>query len=224
MCGRYTLAGNMVNLEKHFKAKLLGDANPTSYNISPTQFSPIILNTAPKELRFETWGLVPFWIKPDEKPHPLFNSRSDTLLSKPVFKRYLQHKRCLIPATGFYEWKTEGKIKQPYYIRLKSQDLFAFAGIWEVYANADAEVIHTYSIITTEPNELMRGIHNRMPVILSAQHEQDWLTDSNLNRLSTLMVPFDTNKMEAFPVSTSVNSARNNNPQLIEKVELGRLF
>jgi putative SOS response-associated peptidase YedK len=224
MCGRYTLAGNMVNLEKHFKAKLLGEKNPTSYNISPTQLSPVVLNTTPNELRFETWGLVPFWTKPDEKPRPLFNSRSDTLLSKPAFKRYLQHKRCLIPATGFYEWKSEGKIKQPYYIRLKSQELFAFAGIWEVYANEDAEVIHTYSIITTEPNELMSKIHSRMPVILAAEHEQDWLTDSNISRLSTLMIPYDTDMMEAFTVSTSVNSSRNNGPQLIEKVETGRLF
>jgi putative SOS response-associated peptidase YedK len=224
MCGRYTLAGNMVNLEKHFKAKLLGEGNPTSYNIAPTQLSPIILNTAPDELRFETWGLVPFWTKPDEKPRMVFNSRSDTLLSKPSFKRYLQHKRCLIPATGFFEWKAEGKIKQPYYIRLKSQKLFAFAGIWEVYANEDAEVIHTYSIITTEPNELMSGIHSRMPVILPPEHEQDWLMDSNVTRISTLLVPFETAKMEAFPVSTDVNSARNNHSQLIEKVELGRLF
>lgn len=224
MCGRYALAGSTVNLEKHFRAKLLGEANLTSFNIAPTQQAPIIMNTSPNVIRLETWGLVPYWTKADEKPRLLFNSRSDTLLSKPSFSRYLQHKRCLIPATGFYEWKSEGKIKQPYYIHFKNEELFAFAGIWEVYANADAEVIHTYSIITTEPNAMMSEIHNRMPVIVDKEHMHDWLHEPDLKRLSTLMVPFDDSKMEAYPVSTLVNSTKNDNPKLTEKVETGRLF
>jgi len=224
MCGRYTLAGNMVNLEKHFRAKLLGKADPTSFNIAPTQQAPIIMNTHPEVIQMETWGLVPYWTKPNEKPRLLFNSRSDTLLNKSSFRGYLQHKRCLIPASGFYEWKAEGKMKQPYYIHLKNQEYFAFAGIWEIYANANAEVIHTYSIITTEPNSLIGEIHDRMPVIIDREHSLDWLNEQDIRCLSTLMIPFEPSKMEVYPVSSVVNSPLSNNPKLIEKVETGRLF
>ncbi|MEX1188271.1 MAG: SOS response-associated peptidase [Bacteroidia bacterium] len=224
MCGRYTLAGKMVDLEKHYKAKVLGKAPEISFNIAPSQHAPVILNIQPNIIRTETWGLVPFWIKPGDKPLKLINSRSDTILSKPSFKKYLERKRCLVPASGFYEWKSQGKIKQPYYMSLKSEKLFSFAGIWEEYANEDGELIYTYSILTTEPNSLMSEIHNRMPVILREEDEQKWLQDSDISRLSTLMVPYESSSMQAWLVSTKVNSANSNDSSLIEELPPSNLF
>ena len=224
MCGRYTLAGKSVDLEKHFRAKLLGKSTEASFNIAPGQTAPIILNTNPQSIRQELWGLVPYWTKPGDKPLKLINSRSDSLLSKPGFKRYLERKRCLVPTTGFYEWKTSGSVKQPYYITLKNEELFSFAGIWEEFANSDGELIYTYSIITTEPNSLMANIHSRMPVILRKEDESNWLEDNVVSRLSTLLVPFDSNLMKAFPVSNKVNSAANNDASLIEEVPPAGLF
>lgn len=224
MCGRYTLAGKAVDLEKHFRAKLLGKVLGTSFNIAPGQTAPVILNTNPEFIQQERWGLIPYWHKPGDKLLKLINSRSDSLITKPGFKRYLERKRCLIPTTGFYEWKTIGKVKQPYFIRLRNEELFSFAGIWEEFANSDAELIYTFSIITTEPNSLMAEIHNRMPVILRKEDESEWLKGNAASRLSSLLVPYDPNLMEAFPVSNRVNSAANNDASLIEEVPLAGLF
>jgi len=129
-----------------------------------------------------------------------------------------------VPTTGFYEWKTSGSVKQPYFITLKNEELFSFAGIWEEFANSDGELIYTYSIITTEPNSLMANIHSRMPVILRKEDESNWLEDNVVSRLSTLLVPFDSNLMKAFPVSNKVNSAANNDASLIEEVPPAGLF
>lgn len=224
MCGRYTLAGKMVDLEKQFRAKLEGEARGQSYNIAPSQKSPVILNIAPEKLRYETWGLVPFWTKPGEKPRALINTRSDSLLEKPGFRRYIQYKRCLIPASGFFEWKESAAGKQPWYIRLKSRENFAFAGIWEEYANQDGELIYTYSIITTGPNRLMSEIHNRMPVILSGEAEELWLKGNQPLQTGNLLVPYPDGDMVAWPVSKKVNSPANNDASLIERIDPGTLF
>lgn len=224
MCGRYTLAGNMIHLEKHFRAKLSGHNFSSSFNIAPGQKAPIILNTAKEIIGLHHWGLVPYWIKRDEKPIKLINTRTDSLLTKPGFKNYLKRKRCLIPSSGFYEWKPMGKLKQAYYFNLPEKEFFSFAGIWEEYANEDGELIYTYSILTTDANSLVAPIHNRMPVILNQNDEDKWLNDSDFNRLSTLLIPFPKEEMNVIPVSNRVNSAANNDESLIEEVSPSTLF
>ncbi len=224
MCGRYTLAGKMVDLEKHYKAKLLGEARGNSYNIAPSQLSPVLLNRFPNQIRYETWGLVPGWSKADEKPKVLINMRADSLLTKPGFRRYLQNKRCLIPASGFYEWKNNADGKQPWLIHLKSREFFSFAGIWEEYANSDGELIYTFSIITTGPNHTMKEIHDRMPVILEAENEDIWLNGGPELQLDALLIPYRDEDMIAFPVSRRVNSPANNDSSLIEEINPGTLF
>jgi putative SOS response-associated peptidase YedK len=224
MCGRYTLAGKMVDLEKHYRAKLQGEARGNSYNIAPSQQSPVILNIFPDQIRYETWGLVPFWTKPDEKPRMLINTRADSLLTKPGFKRYLKNKRCLVPASGFYEWKNDADGKQPWLIRLASREFFSFAGIWEEYANKEGELIYTFSIITTGPNRLMREIHDRMPVILPEEHEESWLKGATDVQESSLLIPYRDEEMIAYPVSRKVNSPSNNDESLTEKIIPGTLF
>jgi putative SOS response-associated peptidase YedK len=223
MCGRYTLAGKMVDLEKHFRAKLEGESKGPSYNIAPSHLAPIIMNTNPSLISYQSWGLVPYWTKAGEKPLIMINTRAESLLEKPGFKSYLNKKRCLIPASGFYEWKADAAGKQPWYIRLKSRELFSFAGIWGEYANSDGELLYTFSIITTGPNKHMSEIHNRMPVILNEETEQLWLAGSNM-AYSSLLVPYRDDEMISWPVSKLVNTPANNNPTLIEKINPGTLF
>lgn len=224
MCGRYTLAGKPVDLEKNFRAQLQGEGRLPSFNIAPSHSAPVILQGSPDIIRMESWGLVPFWTKVGEVPRKLINTRTDTLLTKPSFKSYINRKRCLVPATGFYEWKASPTGKQPYYIHLKEREIFSFAGIWEVYANPDGEVIYTFSIITTEANSLMSDLHQRMPVILPKEAEELWLEDTNIKRLSTLLVPYASEKMEVYPVSQRVNSPAANSSELIQRIETNTLF
>jgi putative SOS response-associated peptidase YedK len=148
----------------------------------------------------------------------MINARAETLNEKPTFKHPFRRQRCIIPADGFYEWKkTDGK--QPYRIKLKSGELFGFAGLWDRWER-DGQEVYSCTIITTEPNELMASIHNRMPVILDRKDENDWL-NSNIDDtdfLRTFLRPYNEDEMEAYPVSTQVNSPKNNYPSLIERV------
>ena len=163
------------------------------------------------------WGLVPFWAKDPKIGYRMINTRAETIAEKPSFKAAFKYRRCLIPANGFYEWRKSDK--QPFYIHLPDYELFTFAGIWEEWHHPDGSSLRTCSIITTEPNETMQEIHERMPVILSREDEDKWLKQNEQKELLSLLKPFDNDLIEIHPVSKAVNSYKNNYKELLQKVE-----
>ena len=216
MCGRFTRKENM----KHV-AELLGLPIPPPlaprYNIAPSQLVACVRtnpDTSEREWVELKWGLVPSWSKDPSVGQKLINARSETVDEKPSFRKAFKQQRCLILADGFYEWKREGKTKQPYYISLKDNRLFAFAGLWERWEKEDP-AIESCSLITIHANNLMEPIHHRMPVILPEQVYASWLDPKLKNTvyLSGLLEPYKAEEMDAYPVSTMVNNPRNDLPE-----------
>ncbi len=224
MCGRYTLAGKPVNLEKQLRAQLRDDAkrlvDVPSYNVAPSALVPVVLSDSPEMISTARWGLLPVWSRNEEKPRLLINVREDSLRLKPGFKRYVHEQHCLIPATGFYEWRTQGKQKQAFYIRLKQGEWFCFAGVYESFRRADGQLDTTVSLITTEPNAVMEPIHNRMPVIIAPENYTTWLKGDTQGHPTDLLLPYPAEAMEAWPVSSRVNVPSNNEPSLLNRVEI----
>lgn len=224
MCGRYTLISGKAKLITRFgvAGKPAGEIKP-NYNIAPGQTMPVITNSGEgNQLELMRWGLIPVWAKDMSIGYKMINARAETLADKPTWKRPFKSQRCLVPASGFYEWQKSGKEKTPYYIHLKDQELFAFAGLYDSWTDhSTGEVIHSYSIITTNPNPLMRPIHDRMPAILDKSKENDWLNpDANedVGFLEDLLTQYKASDMEAYTVSSDVNSAKHNTAELILKV------
>ena len=220
MCGRFTLTADPADLQEAFEWVNFGNARLSPrYNIAPTQPIAVIANTDEYKLDFFTWGLLPFWAKDPSIGSRMINARAETLAEKPSFKNAYKRRRCLILADGFYEWKKEpgSKTKTPYYIRLKSGKAFAFAGLWENWHSPDSSQILSCTIITTQPNELLADIHNRMPVILPPGAYKQWLTpgESDTRDLAGLLKPYPASEMKAYPVSTLVNNPANEMPECI---------
>ena len=222
MCGRYTQKENVDNLLKLLQIARTPQLKPR-YNIAPSQMVACVRN-APENTHRECvmlkWGLIPSWAKDASIGHKLINARGETVVEKPSFRHAFSHRRCLVLADGFYEWKQEGRAKQPYYIRFKNQRSFAFAGIWERWAKVKP-ALDTCTVITTSPNTLMEPIYQRMPVILNPTNYALWLDPSthNPHLLSSLLTPFPADEMEAYPVSTMVNNPRNDRIECIEPLE-----
>ena len=221
MCGRFTLTVDPADLQESFYWVDFGNANITSrYNIAPTQGVPVVTNDGSSKLDFFTWGLVPFWAKDPSIGSRMINARAETLTEKPSFKNAFKRRRCLILADGFYEWqKLPGdKSKTPMFIHMKDGKPFAFAGLWEDWHSPDGSQILSATIITTNPNELMAPIHNRMPVILPESTYEQWLTPGEIDtqNLSALLQPYPAAAMEAYAVSHLVNSPLNDQPSLIQ--------
>ncbi|NEP13044.1 MAG: SOS response-associated peptidase [Symploca sp. SIO2C1] len=187
------------------------------YNIAPTQSVTTILQTKvqpDRQLRMLRWGLIPSWAKDKKIGVRLINARAETAAEKPSFRSAFRRRRCLVLADGFYEWRKQGKeqLKQPYYCRLKDGNLFAFAGLWERWQDTTGETIESCTILTTKPNQLMRSIHNRMPVIVQPQDYNLWLDSQvqEMELLQSLLGSYPSEKMMAYPVSKLVNKASNN--------------
>ena len=218
MCGRFTLRTPASELVEIFKLLRKADWTPR-YNIAPTQSVAVIRQTAQgRELSRMHWGLIPAWSRDPKMGGRLINARAETVASKPSFRDPFRKRRCLIPADGFYEWKdTGGKTKQPYYISLRDGRPFAFAGLWEHWEGADA-AIESCTIITVEANELLRELHDRMPVILHPTDYDRWLElrEPDTGRLQSLLVPYESDEMTFNAVSTVVNSPRNDSPACTE--------
>jgi len=216
MCGRFTLAVEPDVLERRFRVEVPADWRPR-YNIAPSQDVLIIVSDGgQRRAGFVKWGLIPHWSK---KVSPLINARAETAAVKPAFRRAFHSKRCLIPATGFFEWRKEEDRKQPYLIRLRDGKPFAFAGLWEKWEGPSG-TYYGCAILTTKPNTLVARIHDRMPVILEPENEDLWLdrTVEDRELLTSLLHPFPPEKMEAFPVSERVNSPKFDDPQCIVAV------
>jgi len=220
MCGRFTLTVDPSDLQEAFYWVNFGNANLTPrYNIAPTQGVPVVANIGENKLDFYTWGLVPFWAKDPSIGSRMINARAETLHEKPSFRNAFNRRRCVILADGFYEWQKtpNSTAKIPIYIRMKDGKPFAFAGLWEDWHSPDGSQILSTTIITTQPNELVKPIHNRMPVILRQDDYNTWLTPDEVDshKLIPLLQPFDSKLMEAYPVSRLVNNPKNDSPDCI---------
>lgn len=190
------------------------------YNIAPGQDIPVVTrNTGGREISAMRWGLIPHWAGDEKIGYKMINARAETVNEKPAFKSSFRRRRCLIPASGFYEWKRDGKVKQPVLITLPGQRLFAFAGIWEHWDAPDGRTVYSCSIITTEAAKKVAHIHNRMPVMLTGEKEYEtWLSLDEPPVLRHLMQPYG-GELQIYPVSTRVNSPRDDDPGLIERVD-----
>lgn len=219
MCGRFQLSVKGKQISERFNVEVFDEKYSPMYNCAPSQNLPIITNVEPEKINYFKWGLVPFWSKDSKIGFNLINARSENIEEKPAFKSAFAKRRCLIPANGFYEWKKVGKQKIPHRIFLKNENIFAIAGIWETWKDAEDRLLNSFSILTTTPNSLMRNIHNRMPVILNKHDEQAWLFENDEQYLKSLCQPFDALKMEAYQISPKVNSPLNNTLDIIEKYE-----
>jgi putative SOS response-associated peptidase YedK len=209
---------DIEELQEEFPGVDFGFYLKPNYNVAPSQAVLAIPNFENRKALPFHWGLIPPWSKDKNIGYKMINARAETLSEKPNFRKPFQNQRCLILANGFYEWKKEGDIKQPYYIRLKSGKPFAFAGLWEKWTQSGHDPLFSCTIITTEANDLLASLHQRMPVILQPNHYQLWLDSgvSKSDRLSDLLLPYDPDKMTFHPVSTLVNSPRNNNPDCVK--------
>jgi len=224
MCGRYSLADFNNRFASRFKvANYIGELQPR-FNVAPEQAMPVVVSKVERgrQLRIVDgmqWGLIPNWTKDLSKaPRPI-NARAETVGELPSFRGPFRQKRCLVPASSFFEWKQTRQGKVPYLIHLKGEPLFALAGIYDEWFSPDGSEIRTYCIITTEPNTLMEGIHNRMPVILRPEDEDLWLSSGvNPHQLQALLKPYNPEEMEAYTVSTLVNKSQNDFPEIIKAV------
>jgi putative SOS response-associated peptidase YedK len=224
MCGRFASKGQAKDIEKEFKVGKLNELSfAPRYNIAPAQMVPAILEAdgerAARELR---WGLIPSWAKDETIGNKLINARAETLAEKPSFKNAFRSRRCIIPASGFYEWAKKGaSAKQPFYFYLKEKEVFGFAGLWEEWLDKESgESVETCTIVTTEANAVLEPVHDRMPVILKAEDYDRWL-DANFKdtgKLQNLLLPYPAEEMAAHVVGKAVNSPVYDSPELIEQL------
>jgi putative SOS response-associated peptidase YedK len=216
MCGRFTLTVDPDDLQQAFPGFHLPGHSPR-YNIAPTQ--PVLAVTAGGVGDFFLWGLIPSWAKDPSIGGRLINARSETLPEKPAFRAAYKYRRCLIPADGFYEWQAQPgqKARTPHWIRLKTGQPFAFAGLWEEWHSPDGSQVKSCTIITTRPNDLIATIHNRMPIILPPSNYAQWLETppAKTGDLAALLAPYPAGQMAASRVSTLVNNPANDRPECI---------
>jgi putative SOS response-associated peptidase YedK len=219
MCGRYGFIPG-ENFYSRFGVQNRLERLEAHYNAAPGMMMPVIVKDKAVETVLMKWGLIPSWAKDPKIGYKMINARAESILEKPSFGRPFARQRCLIPAVGFYEWKTIGDDKVPYFIRLKNTDFFGFAGLYDIWKDTEGYPLQTFTIITTTPNNLLSGIHNRMPVILDKDVENIWLDRNyqDINKLAGYLKPYNEDQMEAYPVSKAVNNPVNDNPEIISKI------
>lgn len=221
MCGRYGLDGKRIEIEATFAAKVLVDLQPR-YNIAPT--TPVLVIKDSPQGRigtFQLWGLIPPWAKDPTIANKLINARAETAAEKPSFKNALRRRRCILPASGFFEWqKLEGGRKQPFWIHPTQGGLLALAGIWEQWQGPNGEELETCAILTTTPNEVMAPLHDRMPVILGPEAFEAWFDhrSDRTEAIAHLLRPCPASWLAAHPVASLVGNPRNDGPELIEPI------
>ena len=224
MCGRYSLIGDMRELALRFDFDAGALDHPPRYNVAPTQDVLAVIQGADRGGRSAAlmrWGLIPSWARSVPVAKPLINARAETVTEKPSFRTALRQRRCLILADGFYEWQRVGSSRRPMRIVLKSGEPFAFAGLWDSWQDPKGEIVRSCAIITTAANDLLRPIHNRMPVIVTRELESLWL-DVDLRDPATLaetLVPYPAAALEAYQVSNLVNRVANDGPELAAPVQ-----
>jgi len=217
MCGRYSLIC-IDDLGNRFRVfdPMMGARS--KFNIAPGNEMPVIVRSEKNHLAVMRWGLIPRWTKDIRTAKPLINARAETLAEKPAFQGLLKNHRCLVPASGFFEWKKEGKMKIPYYLHLTDEPVFSFAGLHDQWRNPDGVTVSTYTIITCDANSLVAPVHERMPVILSRPGEERWLDPNPVTPedLKKILVPYPAGCMEAIPVSDLVNNPSVDDERVIQ--------
>jgi putative SOS response-associated peptidase YedK len=222
MCGRFAQRSDPKRLAKEFKIAEVPEVE-ARYNIAPTQDILAVRESDDgREMTFLKWGLIPSWAKDTSIGSRLINARSETVEEKPSFRRAFKERRCIIPADGFYEWQRAGGKKQPFFFRMRDESPFGFAGLWERWEGTGREAINSCTILTTEANEVLRPVHDRMPVILHPEEYSLWLEGDERERelLKELLRPYPADEMTGYPVSSLVNSPRNKGQELITELQL----
>jgi putative SOS response-associated peptidase YedK len=223
MCGRFTLTTPLgaVALRFGVRAGLEEAGYIPRYNIAPTQTVIVIGDDGQRYLTRMRWGLIPSWAKDPAIGNRMINARAETVATKRAFRAALRKRRCLVVADGFYEWQKQGRTKQPFRIVLRSREPFGFAGLWESWLSPEGEEIKSCTIITTEANELLLPIHDRMPVILTREAEAAWLDPAiqEPTQLLPLLKPYPAEGMELYPVSTRVNNPAHDGSECMEPLE-----
>ncbi len=224
MCGRSSLTKTEKELEERFHSTFYSDDleryNPLpNFNVCPTHVLPVITNEDPEHFRPHRWGLIPFWAKDFKIGYKMINARIETVHQKPAYKYALQKRRCLVPFDGFYEWEKTPEGKIPHRIITTNTELFSVAGLWERWKSPTGEMVHSFTVLTMPPNDLMKNIHDRMPALLLPEEERLWI-DNNLSAEEALKVikPYPSEYMHAYHVSTRVNNVRENDAELIKEV------
>lgn len=221
MCGRFALYRNLEEIQEAFDIQHVRWEPDPSYNIAPTQdVAAVVQREEGNSLEKLRWGLIPFWAKDPKIGSRMINARSETLSEKPSFKRPFKSQRCVIIADGFFEWAKTDQGKIPMFIRLKSQGPLGFAGLYDNWVSPQGEAITSCTIVTTRPNDLMRTIHDRMPLILSKSQQATWLDPATpyIDEWLSALAPYPGQEMEAYEVSRRVNSPQNNSVECIQPV------
>lgn len=236
MCGRYYSRADKQRIAEALKAKApAGFEVKASYNVAPQSFQPVVRldREGERVLKQMRWGLVPFWAKDAKIGRSTVNARAETVMKAPAFREAFQRRRCLVPASGFYEWmKVDAKTKQPFAVTVKDAEVIAFAGLWERWKPpqggkllgdpgdpANGEWLETYTILTTDPNGLMEPIHDRMPVIVRPEDYDRWLDTGDPEHPPVdLLKPFPQEQMRVWKVGSAVGNVKNDSPQLCEQV------
>jgi putative SOS response-associated peptidase YedK len=225
VCGRFTQERPSAELAELFDAAPLVDDAGGHFNVAPTQEARVVVERdGERRLTAYRWGLIPTWAESPAAGSKMFNARSETASTSPAFRDAFRRRRCLVPVDAFYEWRRAGTIRRPYAIRHRDGSPLALAGLWSAWRDpATDELRRTFAILTTSPNELMAGLHDRMPVILDRDAWAAWLdiVATDPAELRGLLVPSPPDELVAFPVSTLVNSVRNDGPELVRPLEAG---
>ena len=217
MCGRFVRKLYAETIADEFDVDEVEAELAPSYNVAPSQQVAVVVIGEKKRLVAMKWGLIPAWSDDPSIGNRLINARAETVAEKPSFREAFMRQRCLVIADGFYEWQKHGRSRQPYFIHLRGERPFGFAGLYDLWTSPEGELIKTCTIITTEPNEIMRTLHDRMPVILPKQFEDVWLDPYNADHASLIqmLAPYSNNEMGMHTVSPLVNSTANDSPECI---------
>jgi putative SOS response-associated peptidase YedK len=223
MCGRFSQA-QIAELDREIARLLEAPPLEPRYNVAPTQDAAVVRERpdgGDRMVHLLRWGLIPRWARDPAIGNRMINARSETASEKPAFKTPFLRQRCLVPVGGFYEWQKTGGAKQPYFIRRHDGRPLLLAGLWDRWEGGPEEPVDSFTILTTEPNEVVAPIHNRMPVILPREHHDAWLDPANrdVTALRALLWPFAAGEMTAYPVSRYVNSPKNEGPECVSPAD-----
>ena len=221
MCYRFVRESNIAEIAREFDVDEIEEDISPSFNVSPTHNVPALINDGVRRIEVLRWGLIPPWAENISIGNKLLNARGETITEKPSFRLAFKKRRCLIPATGYYEWKREGSNKTPMFIHLKDEKIFGMAGLWERWTSPSGEQINSFTIITIAANDWLKPVNDRMPVIIPKDQVALWLdsTGRSEDDLMHMLKPYDADLMEKHKVSSVVNSPKNDSPENIIPVK-----